>query len=246
MGNKPFQNKLTAGATLSEIVAACSDADELLTAIGLKPAEYKDQSLRSVCQQLKWSENEVLRWLKRHCSSTNGQAKKEDSPKMIEDWGRYIKNEYHRKNREYIKAIEKDFPRVHQIHGNQYVWLKNMQWQFERLQEALQMYSRFEARKFYPLLSKMENAKGDLLYGSLKKVERGMEVIQKDQDRIHGFMKKLKVGSNNFDNPANACSTLRILNHNFKELFKNINEHFELEQEKVLPMVQKKMETVFK
>lgn len=245
MSKNTSLTNLTPDATLDEIISVDRQAGQLLEAIGLNLSEHKDQSLRSICQQRKWSEREVLRWLKKHQSAENGEADKTDFDGTIAEWTEYLKTEYLDKNEERIEAIKNDFPRVRQIHGNQYPWLKNMQWQFERMEEALKMYYRFERQKFYPLLSKMEASSTDMLYGSTKKVERSIGIVQKDQDRIQEFMQKLRIDSNRFENPGGACSTLRILNQNFKTLFEAISKQFEIEQEQLLPAARKKIETVY-
>lgn len=245
MSKKASLDSLTTGATLSEIVTADPGAGELLKSIGLKRAEHKDQSLRSVCQQFKWSEAEVLRWIKRKCNTKNEVKKDSVFGESLVQSCEYLIEKFHKPNREMLIEIEKDFPRVHQIHGNQYPWLKNMQWQFERFEEALKMYYRFEEKKFYSLLSKVESTNGDLLYGSIKKLERSIDIIKKDQSRLHEFMKKLRVDSNGFENPEGACSTLRILNQTFKMLFESIENQFQIERDELLPAVQKEIETVY-
>lgn len=245
MGENNSQPKLTADATLSEIVLNCSDAGRLLETIGLKPSAYKDQSLRSVCRQLNWSENEVLRWLKKKCVEDINVTEKVTTNQSLDEWVQYIKVEHLDKNIATIEIIKTDFDRFSHSHNYSYKWLSIIKKQLGNLEDTLRMYYRFEEKKFYPLLLRIEQSEGDLLYGSIKKIERGIEIIQKDQGRIRGFMKDIRVASNSFEVENTDAAKLGILIQKIEELFENINKQFDLEAKHLLPAVQELVETVY-
>lgn len=238
-------SKLTPDATLSEIVAVDRKAGELLASIGLNPDNHKNQTLRSVCQQRQWSEVEVLRWVKKQRSLLNGKRsemkqKEADFGDDLSRWCEYLVDAFHSKNVELLTEIENNFPRVHQIHGNQYPWLKNMQWHFERFDEALRMYYEFEEKKFYPLLLKLYNTKGELLHGTIRKLERCLGIVEKDQQRLSRFMRTLSDHGHGFKSPEGACSTLRIVNQDFRTLFNGLKKQFEIEKKFLLPIIREK------
>lgn len=240
--------KLTPDATLSQIIAADRQAGELLASIGLNPFDYENQTLRSVCRQRQWSEAEVLKWIKKQRRSGYGKPADEspdeaDFGNNAAQWGEYLLNNFHASNLTLVKEIKEGLPRVHKIHGNQYVWLKNMQWHFERFDEALAMYYEFEEKRFFPLAKTLQNARGDLLDGTIRKLERCLKIADKDQNRLHSLMKTLTQNSNRFKNPDGACSTLCILNQNFKNLFTSLDKQFKIEQNMLLPAVQAMIKT---
>lgn len=242
--------KLTPDATLSEIMAVDQQAAELLASIGLNPRNYENQTLRSVCQQRQWSEVEVLRWIKKQRHSGTGKLVEEKKEKAdfgdnLSKWYEYLEEEFHSVNLGLLEEIADSFPRVHKIHGNQYPWLKNMQWHFESFDEALRMYYEFQAKKFFPLIERLHNTKGDLLDGTIRKLERCLEIVEKDQNRLQGFMRSLSENGNGFENPGGACSTLRITNQNFKALSANLNSQFDIERESLLPIIRKKIKAVY-
>ncbi|HEX6982630.1 MAG TPA: hypothetical protein VF181_07700 [Balneolaceae bacterium] len=246
MEKDPSLAKLTPDATLSQIIAADRHAAELLASIGLNPFDHKNQSLRSVCQQRQWSEVEVLKWIKKQRRTENDKPseRKQEKPDYgdnLSGWCEYLHEEFHSVNLKLLEEISNSFPRVHQIHGNQYPWLKNMQWYFERFEEAVRMYYEFEAKRFYPLVNTLQHTKGDLLDGTIRKLKRCLEIVHKDQSRLLRLMKTISENGNKFENPGGACSTLRILNQNFKTLFTGLNKQFKVEKESLLPLVQEKI-----
>ena len=241
-------SQLTPDATIEQIVAANETAGELLRSIGLSVSKHEDETLRSVCQQQKWSESEVLSWVKKHSLNTNGDTVtqvKEPSPPEDADlaaWTSYLKKYFVSSNRSLLQELNESFLRVHKIHGNQYPWLKNVEWYFEKFREALEMYYAFEVEKFFPLCQQVSSNKArSLNHGSVQKLEKSFSIIERDQDRLNRQMSTIREKGNQFENPANACSTLRIQNENFSILFSQLEKQFDLENNHLIPGIKKEL-----
>lgn len=238
---------LTPEATIEEIITADRKAGDLLASIGMEPTSHKGETLRSVCQQLKWSEEEVLAWIKKNRIAGNGleqkqeKADKLDAEDDITQWCQHIVDEYHPQLLSLLGEITHDFPRINKIHGNQYTWLKDMQWPLEKFDDKLQFYTYFESQKFFPLFENLNEGKRGIMDGTIQKVKRGMGIIEEDQKELENLMRRIKRKGNQLNNPSGACSTLRILNYNLKKLFSVLNEQFELERQKLLPLVRSKI-----
>src|SRR5690625_2177003 len=56
----------TADNTLGQIFNRNSYAQELLRSIGFKPDGQTEKTLRQICSERQWSENEVLEWIRHH------------------------------------------------------------------------------------------------------------------------------------------------------------------------------------
>ncbi|WP_445665857.1 hypothetical protein [Fodinibius sp. AD559] len=241
-------SKLTPEATISEIVCSDSEAGELLASIGLSLSEHEQETLRSVCQDRKWSEVEVLQWLKKHSSTTNGEASNnkidsapdEDSP--LTKWITYLEDSFITPNRSLLDELDENFPRIRKIHGNQYPWLKTMKWYFDKFREVLGMYYTFEQEKFFPLIKRLKsNSNNNLSHGTIQKLEKSFNVINRDQRRLRHLMNTIRDKGNQFDNPGNACSTLRIQNENFNILFSQLKEQFKVEEDEILPRIKEEI-----
>jgi len=235
-------SRLTPEATISEIINADSEAGELLASIGLSLSKLKKDTLRSVCQQRKWSEVEVLQWLKKHSSMSNGEVSNNpvvtvpDEDYTLTKWTVYLEESFINPNRLRLEELEENFPRIHKIHGNQYPWLKTMKREFGRFREALGMYYTFEREKFFPLVRRLRNnSNNNLSHGTIQKLEKSFSVVERDRRRLQNLMKTIREKGNQFENPGNACSTLRIQNKNFKILFAHLGKQFELEVDQILP-----------
>lgn len=240
--------EITPEATISQITAADEQAAELLASIGLSLSKHEDETLRSVCQQRQWSEVEVLNWVKKHRFTTKGGPDENEMERppggaaSPEEWGRYLEKGYINPHLELLEELNKSFARVHKIHGNQYLWLKNMQWHFDKFEEALRMYYRFEKEKLFPLLARLMNSKrGNINHGIIRKLQKSFSIIKRDQDRLTRLMKTIRRKGNNFENPEGACTTLRIQSKNFEILFSSLYKQFKVESEQFIPGVKKEI-----
>lgn len=247
MSNSQSLKGLTPDATIDQIINAEKNAGKLLASIGLSPDNHKSETLRSVCQQKKWSEVEVLKWLKKN-QQNNSVSKSEKDKKEplelgnnLEKWCDHLEKHFITKHRQLLEEINSDFPRVHKIHGNQYGWLKNMHWYLEKLEEKVNYYFYFQQSKLFPLLEELENSKKKVLHGTITKINNGIEIIEEDQDEILDLIDTTEKKGQGLENPEGACSTLRILNYNIKTLFSSLRKQIELEREHIIPLVKQKL-----
>lgn len=236
------QKALTPDATIQQIIDTHHEAEELLSSIGLQPSRHSKETLRSVCQQRTWSEVEVLQWLKKHSSTRNGEASNNseevvlDKNSTLKKWTAFLEESFIAPNQSLLEEINENFPRIRKIHGNQYPWLKIMKWHYDKFRDAIGMYYAFEQEKFFPLIGRLNNnSNNNLSYGTIQKLEKSFNVIERDQRRLRNLMKTIREKGNQFENPGNACSTLRIQNENFKILFSQLEKQFELEKDLILP-----------
>jgi iron-sulfur cluster repair protein YtfE (RIC family) len=240
---------LTPEATISEIIRSDSEAGELLASIGLSPSEHEQETLRSVCQQRKWSEVEVLRWLKKQSSTTNGESSNDkagpvpDEDALLSVWTTYLEDSFIKPNQSLLKELAESFPRIHKIHGNQYPWLKTMKWDFDKFREVLGMYYNFERKKFFPLVKRLKsNNRNNVNHGTIQKLEKSFNIIERDQHRLLRLKNTIRKKGKHFENPGNACSTLRIQNENFKILFDQLEKQFDVEKQQLLPRTKEEMQ----
>jgi iron-sulfur cluster repair protein YtfE (RIC family) len=243
---------MTPGATLAQIISADPNAGRLLKAIGLDIANYGQETLQSVCQQRKWSEVEVLGWIKKNCFAQNKDKVNEaetvnsDVGKKLNQWCGTVEKKKMARTESLLSEISEAFPRVHQIHGNQYPWLKNMQEPFAQFDELIKRYYTFEKKRFFPLVEKLIAPEEEVSDGTVHHLKRCSDIIEKDQKRLQQYINTAQTKGDQLKNPDGACSTMRILNQNFKMLFKNIEEQFKIEKEEILPGVDQKIEEILR
>jgi len=239
--------KLTPEATIEEIITADRKAGDLLASIGMETMNHKGETLRSVCQQLKWSEEEVMKWIKKNRISGTVQpdeqksAGKPDFGDNLRDWCHYIADDSHPKLLFLPGEITCKFPRILQVHGNQYPWLKHLQRPLGVFDDKLQYYIYFENKKFFPLLDHLYNRYEELLDGRVQKIERGIEIIEDDWKDLSRLINIIERKGNQLDHPGGACSTLRIFNHDLKKLFSMLGQEIHIGKTVILPLVKEKL-----
>lgn len=239
MSNQKLEN-LTPDATIAQIIEANSGAAELLASIGLSPGDYKENTLRSVCQDQKWSEVEVLQWLKKNQrKSTYTQTESAGLGDDLEKWCSYLQENYLAKNAELLNDTAAHFSRVHKIHGNQYEWLKNIRWYVKTLDEKLGFYFYFQREKLYPLLDELSNSPKNILHGTIKKITHGIEILEEDRHEILHLIRSIKERSE--QDPAGTCSTLRIFYQDLETLLSSLKEQIEIERKHLIPLTKRKL-----
>lgn len=243
----PLKN-LTPDTKLSEIISINGEAKALLDSIGLNPLDHQDETLRSVCQQKKWSEVEVLEWVKKHSNGLQENDRPDldksapNSSDQLTEWADYLEEQFINPVTNVLNEIDSNFPRVHKIHGNQYPWLKNMQWYYDKFSKGLRMFYKFEEKKFLPVVKALQNGRATTItHGTTQKLEKCFQIIERDHDRLSRLLKTIRKKGNSFENPELACSTLCIMNENFKALEEKLKEQFEFETKQLLPRVKQEL-----
>lgn len=245
MNRRQSLEELTPDATVGQIVNAGTDSEDLLASIGLNPEKYMDRTLRSVCQERKWSEVELLEWLrKKDDSQVQDERPRYKEKNDFKFLSSQLVGHFHVKSRGLLEEIDNAFPRVHQVHGNQYLWLKNMKWHFDSFKEAVRLFYKFEEEQFLPLARNVMDQKSSLLHGTVQRIDRCFDIVSRDHNRLTGLMKTIRIKANYFENPSDACTTLRIMNQNFELLFDSIDDQFEFEQQSLIPKIEEHLTLV--
>lgn len=242
MKTKELSPALNPEATLQQITTASQPALQLLTSIGLDVSGHYDKTLRQVCAEKKWSEVEVLNWIKEHDKSeteaTEEESQVQKSPvKSISDVCNLLIRENHSTLKKAIAEIEKNYARISKVHGSQYAWLKEAEWHVHLLMDKLSLFLKFESQKFYPLAKQLQSKKEQVLDGDIQSLRRSLKLIEEDHDRILDIKHTISTikGSLQFD--ESACSSIRILCKQFHDLFERLDNHFRMEKQVLLPKI---------
>jgi iron-sulfur cluster repair protein YtfE (RIC family) len=233
-------NKLTPEATINQIISSYRKAAKLLNSIGMKPEQHRDQTLRSVCQQRQWNEEELLRWIKKNHAEPECIKSVPENPDFNEDlshWCSWLSDSIQPCIRELITDVSRNLPRVQLVHGNQYTWLKNYEWHFTTLKEQLELYLLLERETLYPLAIELNDQRESILYGKVKDLIRSLEILESNHPKSLKEINKIEEFSDGFRHPAGACSTFRIMNKNLADLSAQLKNYFSIEQEKLFPLI---------
>lgn len=239
-------NNLTPEATINQIISSDQNVVKLLNSIGMKPEQYQDQTLRSVCQQRQWNEEELLHWIKKNQTEQEFVRNVPKNPNLHEDlseWCRWLSGSVQPCILELLADISRDLPRVQLVHGNQYTCLKNIEWHFNNMNDQLNLYLSLERETLFPLANELNDRKESILYGKVRDLKRSLEILEADRPKIQKELDKIRVFSDDFKHPASACSTLRIMNKNLADLSTQLMRYFSIEQEQLFPLIKEQLQS---
>lgn len=237
--------KLTPEATIDQIITADKNAANLLNSIGMKPELYQDQTLRSVCQQRQWNEEELLKWIKKNQGNDDcvtSESRKQSFGEDVMGWCTWLSTTVQPCIKELLDDVENDLPRVQLVHGNQYIWLKDIEWHFHKLKKLTERYFFLEDETLYPLAIELNDQRESILYGKVKDLSRSLEIVEGDYPIILKEMEIIEKFSEGFKNPAGACSTLRIMNKNLEDLANQLKKYFSIEQKQLFPLIKHQLQ----
>ncbi|WP_138429209.1 hypothetical protein [Fodinibius saliphilus] len=230
---------LTPEATIAEITNSNKQAAELLASIGLSLTKHEEETLRSVCEKQQWCEVEVLEWMKNHRAMRNRQQLPvPGEEESLKKWKSYMENSFISPCTAVMEELGEDFPQVYQKHIDEYPWLKEVKEAFLSFSETIKLYHTFQEKKFMPLAIRLdEGRKANISHGIVRQLQRSFSILAKDRDRLQHLMNSLRRQGQQFQNPDDASTLLKMQNKNFKILFGNIEKQFSFEKDQLIPRI---------
>jgi len=241
---------LSPEVTLEQMITSDQTIAELLASIGLDAFKHQEKTLRQVCLEKQWNEEEVLTWIRKNQYLDQvGPDESEDDDKILEQKNiaqicDYLEDKYHVKIRELLGDIHEKFPRVCKIHGQQYPWLKQVHWQFNNLHDDLELFLKFEREKFFNFIRQLHLKESQVMDGLAQSLKHAIVVLDRDHTRLTRSTREVQKASRDFYLPDGSCTTFRIVMQDLKELFDKLEEHFNAEKTYLIPEVRNKLHSV--
>ncbi|MCC5907698.1 MAG: hypothetical protein JJU13_15905 [Balneolaceae bacterium] len=238
--------QLNAQATIGQIVSVCNSAEGLLHSIGLKPENHLDKTLRQVCTELKWNEEEVLKWIKKKNHVLDDKFENGTKlPEQIKDFGlaekcAHFYATYHDTTFELLNDVKEILPRVYKVHGIQDHMLKILDQEFKPFSNRLTLHLKFQRNRFFRQIQKFDSAKNEVSDGVIQGLKKSIDIIREDQTELNKRMGKIETVTHHFELPEHACSTYRIMMKSLESLVKEVKElNRDIEEELIQPISEK-------
>lgn len=225
-------HQIGAQATIGQIVSAIDSAGRLLHSIGLKYEDHQDKTLRQVCSELHWNEEEVIHWIKQKNSGTDPGIRHEiELPKQVNTYSpaeksAHIGKTYHRAIFELLNEIDKTLSRIHQMHGIQDPTLEFVKQEFDLLSERLTLYLKFQQNRFFRQIEKCEAQRNEASDGVVQGLKKSIGIIRNDQIELLKRMDTIERVTRHFLLPERACSLHRMMINSLEELAGKVKEMF--------------------
>jgi len=239
-------HQLSEQATIGQITSVSKTAAGLLHSIGLKPKKYIDKTLTQVCAEMKWSEEEVLSWIKQKNIIFNDKFKNESElASQIGKMGFTERTQlcyttYHDTIFELLDDVNRSLPRVYQVHGIQDHSLKLLEREINLLSDRIKLHLKFQKNRFFRQLQKFESEKKEVTDGVVQGLIKSIQIIRQDQMELSERMEKIGKFANQYELSEHTCSTHRIMIKNLEALVGIIKEmNIEIENSLSQPLLKK-------
>lgn len=238
-------DELTPDAPLSQVVKGSKKAPELLRSIGLNPEQYADKTLRQVCKEKEWSEDELLKWIRRHDIKSPATH---DAPLPVETFTQekdideiccWLEKNTLADISSTIAPLRQRFRYVRDGKADDTPgsWLKEASRDLEGLLSKLENYISFESETFYPLAIDIQKKREKLLDGNVQKLKRSVKIVEDDHAALKRQMNRIEKNGDGFQISDEAGSDMRILCEQLKKLFMDVEAHISIEHGRLLPKI---------
>jgi len=228
--------------TISEFLQREQRASDLLDIVGLSYRGNEHKTLIELCTAQQKNEEDLFREIKKFRKGAKFQY-----PSGIFRWSpelvvSYLEEEHHSYTRRLIRDAEYFGKRACDVHGSQYPELSQVKWYVNQLTEKVKFHLKFEEQKFFPLaLSFLKQTKIPG-YGATESLKKQISVVQKHQQEIEYFFKRIREVTKNFTPPQKACTTFRLFYSTLRKLDTDLAKHHFLEEQYIITKLQIKME----
>lgn len=223
--------------TIGEIVAADYRMAEIFEKYGIDFCCGGQKTVRQACEERGISVEKVIQEIKRKTQETGEVPNQYDKwePDFLAD---YIVNQHHTYTKDMSLKLRWIIERVAKVHGEKHPETHKIGQLWYKLSGELAKHMQKEELLLFPYIKRLVEAKKDgvtlkpPVFGSAYRLIHEMELEHKSTGDC---LTRIKVLSNDFTPPKDACNTYRILYAYLKEFDKNTRIHVHLENSILFP-----------
>lgn len=230
--------------TIADFLQDEKRGSELLQVLGIPFRGNEQKTLMEVCKAQQRNEDEIYKEIEKLKKGAEF-----DYPERIFSWSpeliiQYLEEEHHDYTITLIRDAEDYGERAWDVHGTQYPELNQVKWYVQKLKEKLEMYLKFEEHNFFPKVHRFFEMNGETKDGTVQSLKKQAEIIEKDQEEIEYFVRRIRELTDNFTPPNKACTTFRLLYFTLQKLDEDLEKHHFLEEQYVLLKLKTKLENL--
>lgn len=150
----------------------------------------------------------------------------------------YIVTNHHAYVLNEITTIDHHLQKVTSKHGERHPEVYKIEALFNELKEELVVHMQKEEKMLFPYIKKMVIAEKNSLefpFPPFGSVESPVRVMEHEHEIAGNLMHQIKLASNSFTPPEDACTTYRILYKELAEFETDLHTHIHLENNILFP-----------
>lgn len=147
----------------------------------------------------------------------------------------YIVINHHDYLRRVLPVISAHIEKVVNAHGERFDYLPELKKVFARVQDELLSHMEKEEKILFPYICKMQESGNSNTYPPFGKVDTPISVLIREHEEAGDEIETLKILTNNFTPPQNACTTFKVTFQELEEFYKDLKIHIHLENNILFP-----------
>jgi regulator of cell morphogenesis and NO signaling len=223
--------------TIGEIVAADYRMAEIFEKYGIDFCCGGQKTVRQACEERKISVERVIQEIEQRAQEMGEVLNQYDKwePDFLAD---YIINQYHTYTKDMSLKLGGLTERVVKVHGEEHPETHKIAHLWYKLSGELAKHMQKEELLLFPYIKRLVEAKKERamlkppVFGSAYQLIQEMEL---EHESTGDCLAQIKVLSNGFIPPEDACNTYRVLYSHLKEFDKNTRIHVHLENNILFP-----------
>lgn len=158
--------------------------------------------------------------------ATEGNTAKDWTTVPLSEIVDYIVYHHHAYLEEELEPLSGFVTKIFRVHGADHPHLKELHRLFHEFKAEMEAHSIKEEQEVFPLIKKYERNPSEALLEEIRIANGGLE---DEHDAVGDILKRMRVITNGFTPPLNACGSYRITYARLSELETNTFEHVHLE-----------------
>lgn len=232
-------NNFTVDRTVGEIVADDYRTAGIFKQFGLDFCCGGGRTLTEACQKKGINVDIIIEELNGLSSSGTAMHNyKSWSPGFLVD---YIINNHHHYVRTKLPEIKAYAKKVAKVHGKSYPELQEMLDLFLELKDEMLSHLEKEEKILFPYIKKLAKMNAEGRSGArelqFESPEEAIAMLEDEHETAGDIMLQLKILSNSFTPPKDACTTFRVYFQNLQAFQDDLHKHVHLENNILFPKV---------
>lgn len=226
-------------AMIEDIVASDYRTADVFKKYGIEYCCGDNQSLVSVCQSKGLETKNVINDLRVAVRETNISNSIRYDDWHIDFLTDYIVNVHHQYLRIAIPALKEYIEELNKAHKTEYPYLHDIQKLVAGMSRQFTPHMKHEEEIIFPYIRQIAHAYyskesyASLLVRTLRKPIE--DVVEQEHELIADTLRELRLITNNYTPPENACLSHRVAFSKLKEVDTDLVQHMFLENEVLFP-----------
>jgi regulator of cell morphogenesis and NO signaling len=226
--------------TLSQIVTENYQAAYVFERYGLDFCCKGKRPLRDACEEKQIGVDNLLKEL--DIALSTNTAGKEFNNMSLTELAEYIVRVHHNYVKENAPQIFAYVTKVATKHGDRFPYMIKVYHFFAEVQQEMAQHMMKEEKILFPRIKQLDFFEKP--HNSIDFLQAPIDVIEEEHDHAGKLMNEIRVATNNYTAPDDACTTHRLTIAALKGFEEDLHQHVHLENNILFPKAIEKFKSL--